>query len=137
MPAALVYQDGIENMDLEAIPWDAFDVAFIGGGDEFKLGRPSDWKAGNRDIKFDRESEPTLAYMRLMARTLEEGKAIHVGRVNTKVRLRYSRLIGATSSDGTLIARAGKIGLGRIEKWMPELTATDKEIAPSEVAIAA
>ena len=92
-----------------------------GGGDRFKLSHPHAWKPGDADICYDRTHEPTLALMRLLWRTHEEGKPIHVGRVNTRVRLKYSRLIGAESSDGTLIGRAGRHGLARIQRWMPQL----------------
>lgn len=34
-PAALVAQDGLEHL---AVPWDAFDVLFLGGTTDWKLG---------------------------------------------------------------------------------------------------
>lgn len=120
-PAALVFQDGLEKLDYRYIPWDEFDVAFIGGGDRFKLGHPHDWKAGNRELVYDRECQMTRDFMRLIFRCHEEGKAVHFGRVNTQIRLIYSHLMEAESCDGTLIAFAGQKGLRRIEKWMRKL----------------
>lgn len=122
VPAALVFQDGIENMNHDAIPWNDFDVAFIGGGDAFKLGYPTDWTPGNTTIYYSRSCPRVRRFMELMHRCHCEGKPIHVGRVNTKIRLAYSILIGAASADGTLIGRAGEQGLDRIRRWLPELT---------------
>lgn len=121
VPAALVFQDGLEDFPLDSIPWDDFDVAFIGGGDHFKLAYPHDWTAGDPTITYDRNCPRTRRFMELMWRCHCEGKSIHVGRVNTKIRLAYSILIGANSADGTLIGRAGREGLDRIRRWMPAL----------------
>lgn len=121
VPAALVFQDGLEEFPLDTIPWDAFDVAFIGGGDHFKLAYPHNWSPGDQTITYNRDCPRTRRFMRLIWRCHQEGKAIHVGRVNTKIRLAYAILLGATSADGTLIGRAGRDGLDRIRRWMPSL----------------
>jgi hypothetical protein len=82
-PAAFVGQDGLENL---VVPWDSFDAFFIGGTTEWKLG----------------EAAKALA-LEAGAR----GKWVHMGRVNSRKRLRYAESIGCDSVDGTyLIFRA-------------------------------
>lgn len=80
--AALVGQDGLEDL---AVPWDDFDVLFIGGTDNWKL-------------------SPAAAC--LVREAKERGKGTHVGRVNYGKRIRLVRgweTIGAIvdSIDGT------------------------------------
>ena len=70
LPAALVAQDGLENM---TVPWDAFDVLFIGGSTEWKLGEHA---------------------RRITAEAKVRGKWVHMGRVNSKSRLRFADQIG-------------------------------------------
>lgn len=118
VPAALVYQDGLEDLE-HLIPWDAFDVAFLGGGDDFKLGRPT-VRNRNGSLDYNEASEKTLAWWRLMARTVEEGKEIHVGRVNTRVRMNYSWRLGAQSCDGTMVAFSGEKGVEQLGRWLPD-----------------
>ena len=77
LPVALVAQDGLEDMD---IPWIAFDALFLGGTTEWKLSASSANLA--REAKY-------------------RGKWLHVGRVNTRRRLRQAYDIGADSIDGT------------------------------------
>ena len=60
---ALVTQNGMKK---DMIPWDEFDVLFIGGDDDHKMGLEA-------------------AY--LIGEGLKRGKHIHVGRVNTEYRL--------------------------------------------------
>ena len=66
------------------IPWDEIVAVFIGGTDDFKLGRH-----GAACVK--------------AAKAL--GKWVHVGRVNTPGRLEYFEDLGADSCDGTGLAR--------------------------------
>jgi hypothetical protein len=75
--AALVAQDGIEAMRVE---WSAFDVLFIGGTTSWKL------------------SDAALV---LMAEARRRGKWVHMGRVNSRRRLRFAHLAGCHSADGT------------------------------------
>lgn len=76
-PVALVGQDGAENLDL---PWDAFDAFFVGGGTAWKL---------------------STAAADLCAEAKRRGKWVHMGRVNTRRRLRIAFDAGADSVDGT------------------------------------
>lgn len=78
-PAAFVAQDGAQ---IHTVPWSTFDVLFIGGTTEFKLG---DTAAG------------------LVKHAKELGMWVHVGRVNSLKRLRYAEAIGADSVDGTML----------------------------------
>ena len=96
-PAALVFQDGIEETP---IPWSAFDAAFIGGSTEWKL-------------------SPVAAS--LIAEARERGKWVHVGRVNSRRRLRAVAAIGADSVDGTYLAFAPRSNLARLLGWLDEL----------------
>lgn len=98
--AALVAQDGLEHLD---VPWDTFDVLFIGGTTEWKL---------------------SPAVIALVAEAKRRGKQVHVGRVNSHKRLDWSRAIGADTADGTFLARAGgPDGIRRVLVWLDRLHA--------------
>lgn len=77
-PVAFVSQDGLP---VDAAPWDAFDVLFIGGSDQHKL----------------TESWP------LIAEAKRRGKWVHVGRVNSAKRIALFWM--ADSWDGTMLAK--------------------------------
>lgn len=79
--AALVAQDGLEHLP---IPWDDFVCLFIGGSTEWKL-------------------SSTAA--RLAKEAKDRGKWIHMGRVNSGIRIRYAQNIGCDSCDGSGYAR--------------------------------
>lgn len=92
-PAAFVAQDGQETLP---VPWDAFDVLFIGGSTEWKLG----------------------AHARsLVAEAKRRGKWVHMGRVNSERRLRYADAIGCDSADGTYIAFGPDQNLPKLLAW--------------------
>jgi hypothetical protein len=76
-PVALVGQDGAEAIDL---PWYAIDCLFLGGSTAWKL---------------------SAAAADLACEAKRRGKWLHVGRVNTRRRLRIAYDIGADSVDGT------------------------------------
>jgi hypothetical protein len=100
IPAALVAQDGLELI-LDEIPWDEFDVLFLGGSDAFKLGKanPQQWQ-------------------RLIDTAKAKGKRIHVGRVNSKQRFQWAARIGADSVDGTYLAFGPRVNIARLTEWM-------------------
>ena len=98
-PPAFVAQNGAEHV---GVPWDAFDVLFIGGDTEWKLGGHA------------RE---------LVAEARARGKGVHMGRVNSRNRLRYADAIGCDSSDGTFIAFGPDINLPYITAWLRDLNA--------------
>ena len=77
--AALVAQDGLERQN---IPWDDFDVLFIGGTTEWKLGAAAALIAEEARLR---------------------GKWVHMGRVNSLRRMKYAESIGCDSADGTAL----------------------------------
>lgn len=96
-PAAFVAQNGAETV---GVPWDDFDVLFIGGDTAWKLG-------------------PHAAALTLEARSRDKG--VHMGRVNSLRRARYAAAIGCDSADGTFIAFGPDRNLPRVQGWMREL----------------
>lgn len=98
---ALVAQDGLRS--LAQVPF-AVDALFIGGSDEYKLGE---------DVRA------------LVAEARELGLWVHVGRVNSKKRIRYSASIGADSADGTFLRFCRKSEKahqhGRMMRWLDAL----------------
>jgi hypothetical protein len=97
LPAALVAQDGLEDLD---VPWEDFDVLFLGGSTGWKLG-------------------PAAAA--LTAEAHHRGKLVHMGRVNTRQRLRYAAHIGCDSADGTGMTRAPDKNLTQMLGWLREI----------------
>lgn len=93
-PAAFVAQDGLEDLD---IPWDDFDVLFIGGTTEWKLSHHA------RDI---------------VGAAKRRGMHVHMGRVNSLRRLRYADYIGCDSVDGTYIAFGPDENLPKVLGWL-------------------
>jgi hypothetical protein len=93
-PAAFVVQDGAERPGM--VPWDLFDVLFIGGSTEWKLGPHA---------------------RALVAQARARGKRVHMGRVNSERRWRYAEFIGCDTCDGTLITRSAPLYLPKILGW--------------------
>lgn len=93
-PAALVAQNGLEDLE---VPWDDFDVLFIGGDTEWKLGPHA---------------------RALTAEAKRRGKWVHMGRVNSEKRLRYADAIGCDSADGTYIAFGPNKNLPDVLAWL-------------------
>lgn len=94
---ALVAQDGITKTD---VPWDRFDVLFLGGSDEFKLGA---------------EGEDACA------EALQRGKTVHMGRVNSRIRMLRAQKMGCLSVDGTHLAFRPHQWAAQLEGWLDEL----------------
>ncbi len=80
-PIALVGQDGMVPSD---VPWNLVDCIFIGGTTEWKMGEQA-WD--------------------LVDAAKAHDKLVHMGRVNSRRRLRYAKAIGCDSVDGTKYAR--------------------------------
>ena len=83
LPLAFVGQDCAEQIEL---PWDYFDAYFIGGTTRWKLSRAS--------ADLAREAR-------------RRGKHVHMGRVNSYVRLAAAFDFGCDSVDGTATSRYG------------------------------
>lgn len=92
-PAALVAQNGLENLE---VPWETFDVLFIGGSTEWKLGP---------------------AAHGLIAQAKAHGKWVHMGRVNSERRYRYAHEIGCDSVDGTFLTFGPDVNLPKLLAW--------------------
>lgn len=92
-PAALVAQDELESLP---VPWDEFDVLFIGGSTAWKLGSHS--RALTREAKL-------------------RDKHVHMGRVNSRKRWRYAEHIGCDSADGTFLTFGPDTNLPKLLSW--------------------
>ncbi|WP_079153896.1 hypothetical protein [Streptomyces subrutilus] len=100
IPAAFAAQDGC---DILGVPWDEFDVLFLAGSTEWKVGPVAERLA--RDAK-------------------ERGKQVHMGRVNSLARLRTAEWFGCSSADGTYLAFGPDKNLLRLRRWLAEIHAT-------------
>lgn len=96
-PVALVGQDGLERLE---VPWDSFDVFFIGGSTEWKLGPD--------------------AYL-LTQEAKARGKHVHMGRVNSFKRLSYAASIGCDSADGTYLTYGPRVNLPKLLGWLHDI----------------
>lgn len=97
VPVAYVGQDGLNPL---LVPWDHIDVFFLGGSTEWKLGRGA-------------------AYAARIALGL--GKWVHMGRVNSRKRLRYAHELGCQSADGTFLVFGPDVNLPKLLGWLEEL----------------
>lgn len=97
-PAAFVAQDGQEDLPT---PWNEFDVLFIGGSTEWKLGPHA---------------------RRLVSQAKKQGKHVHMGRVNSLRRFQYAQAIGCDSVDGTYLTFGPDTNLPKVMHWS-QLTA--------------
>lgn len=98
-PLAYVAQNGLS---IDDVPWPELDCLFVGGDDAWKL------------------SEPAYA---IAAEAKRRGKTAHLGRVNSKRRLRAARISGFDSVDGTFL-RWPDENLPRLLKWLDDLDRT-------------
>jgi hypothetical protein len=103
--AALVAQDGLENV---SIPWWTFDVLFIGGSTEWKLG---------------------AACAEIVRQAKARGKWVHMGRVNSFKRLAYAQAIGCDSADGTFVAFGPDRNVPQLTGWLDRLNGAAEEAA--------
>jgi hypothetical protein len=92
-PAALVAQDGLERL---RVPWDDFDVLFIGGSTAWKLGAAS---------------------RALITQAHDHGKWVHLGRVNSQRRTQWALYTACDSADGTTLTRGPDVNLPRVLGW--------------------
>lgn len=97
MPVAMVGQDGLEDMH---VPWNLMDAFFIGGSTEWKL------SASVRD---------------LVAEAKRRGKWVHMGRVNTKRRMKYAYQIGCDSVDGSSLSKFSETYVPKFARYLIEL----------------
>jgi hypothetical protein len=96
-PAAFAAQDGCEH---GLIPWGEFAVLFIAGSTE--------WKTSSAAEALSREAR-------------SRGVRVHMGRVNTRNRLRTAEWFGCDSCDGTTFTRGGDRNWHQLAAWMAAL----------------
>jgi hypothetical protein len=84
----------------DSLPWHLFDVLFLGGDTEWKLG-------------------PAARALVDAARRL--GRAVHMGRVNSLRRLRYADAIGCHTADGTYLAFGPTRNLPSLLAWLRDV----------------
>lgn len=96
LPAAFAAQDGCEHL---GIPWDEFDVLFLAGSTEWKLGEVA---------------------RRLTGQAHERGMWVHMGRVNSRKRLTRARTFGCDSVDGTYLRWGPDKNLPLLLGWLDE-----------------
>lgn len=99
VPAAFAAQDGCEN---GLIPWGEFDVLFIAGSTEWKVGPVAE---------------------RLAREAKARGLGVHMGRVNSRLRMGVAEWFGCDSADGTYLAYGPDRNLPRLLRWIGELDA--------------
>ncbi|MFF7183283.1 hypothetical protein [Streptomyces sp. NPDC008121] len=97
IPAAFAAQDGCDQL---GIPWAEFDVLFLAGSTE--------WKTGPVAERLAREARA-------------RGKAVHMGRVNSRQRLRTAEWFGCDTADGTYLAFGPDTNLPKLTSWLDEL----------------
>jgi hypothetical protein len=95
-PAAFIAQDGVPPA---WVAWEEFDVLFVGGSTEWKLGEQAC-------------ALPKLARQR--------GKKSHLGRVNSAIRYRMARAAGYDSADGTMLAYGRTVNWERVRGWLDD-----------------
>ncbi|MEU8740646.1 hypothetical protein [Streptomyces halstedii] len=97
IPAAFAAQDGCDQL---GIPWDQFDVLFLAGS--------TGWKTGPIAECLAREAKA-------------RGKTVHMGRVNSRQRLRTAEWFGCETCDGTTLAFGPDTNLPPLLTWLDEL----------------
>lgn len=99
IPAAFAAQNGCDTL---GVPWDEFDVLFLGGDTAWKIGSVA---------------------QRLAAIAKSLGKKVHMGRVNSRRRLQIAEWFGCDSADGTYLAFGPERNLPRLLGWLGDMDA--------------
>lgn len=94
LPVAYAAQDGAT---VDTLPWDGFDVLFIGGS--------TGWKVGP-------------AARLLITEAKARGLQVHMGRVNSGGRLQRAADSGCDSADGTCLAFGPDVNLPKLLGWV-------------------
>lgn len=94
VPVAYVAQNGAT---VDGLPWDLFDVLFIGGDTAWKLGPEA---------------------RALIVEAKRRGKRTHMGRVNSHGRLQRAADSGCDSADGTYLAFGPDTNLPTLLRWV-------------------
>jgi hypothetical protein len=102
-------QDGIEDTEID---WAAFDCLFVGGSTGWKLSRAA------ADVAREARAQ---------------GLWTHMGRVNSKKRLRYANMAGIDSVDGTYLAYGPTTNGAKLVSWLRALDAEDRQTSLLEL----
>jgi hypothetical protein len=97
LPVALVIQNG---MKLKDIPFEKLDAIFVGGNDEFKLGKEA---------------------RRICIEAKKRSKWLHMGRVNTLKRIKYAFELNCDSIDGSGFSMFPDTYIPKTLKYLEEL----------------
>ena len=120
--AAFVAQDGLEE-HLAKIPWSAFDVLFLGGGQSPRYLTATN-RVRNAQGEWVGEWKLTPGARRLVDLAKAKGKWVHMGRVNSFKRLSIAAEFGCDSADGTCIGRHAKgptFATAEVISWLDRL----------------
>lgn len=112
-PVAYVAQDGF---DPETVPWDRFDVLFLGGRPLATKTTPIHERSRLTRLEWKRAEGGGWAAIREAKR---RGKRVHVGRVNGGPFLRQLAAAGVDSADGT--SYTFKAMRSRVHGWLDGL----------------
>jgi hypothetical protein len=128
-PAAFVAQNGAEDLP---VPWDEFDVLFIGGVPECT---PCGWvrPAADHTTKHCPYCGAKLAEWKLgpaaqslITQAKAHGKWVHMGRVNSRKRLRIAAGMGCDSADGTWLTFGPDLYLPKLLSALAEINYTSR-----------
>jgi hypothetical protein len=98
IPAAFAAQDGCDQDDL--LPWGEFDVMFLAGSTEWKIGDVA------RSLAFEAK---------------QRGLKVHMGRVNSQRRLRIAEDFCCDSADGTYLVFGPDRNLPTLMGWLDQM----------------
>lgn len=128
---AFVAQDG---WNADTVPWDDIDVVFIGGSDAFKVGVAPAGRV--RPLRLDgtplADDVPSI---QVVKDAKAHGKAVHMGRVNTRCRYRFAAMIGCDSADGTCLTKGNTAiaeNLPAVLGWVEEYHQALRELAAAK-----
>lgn len=125
IPAAFAAQGGSEAPGM--VPWDDFDVLFLGGGAQCKpCGYEGQgWKTSPKARRIYcptcrrqiYEWKESLAAADLAAEAVARGKKVHMGRVSSETRVRHAIAIGCSTKDGTYLRFGADENLPKLLGW--------------------
>jgi hypothetical protein len=110
LPLAFVLQDGCRYS--EDVPWDFIEAVFIGGTDDFK-----------EDVRVTCDIIPEAK---------ARGKFVHLGRCNSRSRLRLALRSGCDSVDGSSLSMFPRTWIPKFVRWCKEL---EQEVKDDDVLL--
>lgn len=113
---AFVLQDGCT---VDEVPWDDIDAVFIGGSD--------DWKCGAAGVNMDGTPKGDVPVQALVDEARDRGLWVHMGRVNSRKRIRLAALMGCDSTDGGYLRYGPSKNLPELLGWLQEIAQETEE----------